>query len=127
MKDQLFPIVTCVLLLCNLVFIGSALINAPVALVTALQWILVIANVLMLIIGSSVILRKHPKHFSQKQVTTFQVVFFVLFALSFALLIVLLAVQPIFFMVFMPFEFFILAFYIGWYFFLARHILPIIA
>lgn len=127
MKDQFLPVVTCVLLLCNLVFIGAILMNAPVALVTALQWVLVIANVLMLIIGTSIISRKHPKHFSQKQMTTFQVMFFILFALSFALLIVLLVVQPIFFMVFMPFEFFILAFYVGWYFFLARHVLPIIA
>ena len=127
MTEQLITISTCVLLLINLLFVGSGIIILPTELLTILQWILVSTNIILLCIGVSLIHRKKPKHFTHGQVTTFQCIFFILYALTIALLCMLILAHPIQFMIVMPFEFFMLAFYMGWYFFLARHVLPVLS
>lgn len=112
------------LCLFNCIFIMQIFFRVYLPSLTAEQWILVLANGVLFILSLFVIERKEPRHHSKDELTMFQFLFALLLCITIIFLLLLLILEPIAFMIFMPFEFFVVAFYIGIYFLLSRHILP---
>lgn len=92
---------------------------------SAEQWILILGNFLLLATALFTINRKKPKHFSSSELSLFQLLFFIILSTHAVLLLILLIAKPILFIIYAPFEFFLIAFYIGYYFLLTRHVFPI--
>lgn len=88
------------------------------------QWIIVLGNFVLIFTGVIAIERKHADHFSPGEATIYQFIFFILGMASAVGLLILLIAEPKAFMNFMPFEFFVLAFMVAFYFFVTRFIFP---
>lgn len=108
----------------NSLFILQIFFRLSLRALTAEQWVLVIGNILLFCLSLATIERKEPLHHSRNELTLFQFLFSLNLIISLFFLVVLLLQYPTAFMIFMPFEFFVLAFYVGIYFLLSRHILP---
>ncbi|PIS41932.1 MAG: hypothetical protein COT25_00425 [Candidatus Kerfeldbacteria bacterium CG08_land_8_20_14_0_20_42_7] len=113
------------LVLCNSLFLFQTQTKFFSALLDYGQWLLIAGNFILLITALFSVDRKNQKHFSYHDATVFQLLFFIMMICSSVMLLLLLLREPIYFMIFMPFEFFLVAFYIGFYFLLTRHVFPL--
>lgn len=113
------------LVLFNALFLFQTQTEFSAMLLDYGQWLLIAGNFILLITALFSVDRKERKHFSYHDATVFQLLFFILMICSSVMLLLLLLREPIYFMIFMPFEFFLIAFYVGFYFLLTRHIFPL--
>lgn len=114
-----------VLVLFNSLFVLQTQNDFLPLLLSAGQWILIVGNFVLLFVSFFTVERKEAKHFSYHEATIFQLLFFILMIATAVMLLLLLLQAPLSFMIFMPFEFFIIAFYVGFYFLLTRYIFPL--
>lgn len=108
----------------NTFFVFQMLLSLLTQWFAAEQWALTIGNFVLIIFGFLSLKRKTAEHFAKDEATIYQFLFFTLFAASGIGIAVLLISNPITFLIFMPFEFFIMLFFIAYYFLLTRYILP---
>jgi|GEM_PF-4413201 len=126
MKKTFLAYFFLVLILCNVIFLFQAQISFfPLVLTSAFQWILIAGNFILLFVAFFSIDRKGQKHFSYHDATVFQLLYFILLIATAVMLLLLMLQQPIYFMIFMPFEFFLVGFYVGFYFLLTRYVFPL--
>jgi len=112
------------LTLFNALFLMQLLFGYLPMLTLAEQWVVVGLIFFLLIFGIINIERKKGIHFSRHELSLFQILFFLFLTIHGALLLLLLVIKPIVFLIFMPFEFFVIAYLVGYYFLLVRHIIP---
>ena len=114
-----------VLVLFNALFVLQTQYEFFPLLLSAGQWVLIAGNFILLFTSFLTIDRKEPHHFSYHEATVFQLLYFILMIATAVMMLILLLQAPIYFMIFMPFEFFIISFYVGYYFLVTRYILPL--
>jgi hypothetical protein len=125
MKHSVIATTFLALVFFNILFLLLIFLNFFPSIANVAQWVLAIANFILLTVGITFVERKSPEHHSPHELTIFQMLFSICITATIVILLLMLIMQPIPFLIFMPFEFFLLAFYMGFYFFLTRHIFPI--
>jgi len=125
MKHSFLSYLFLALVLFNALFVLQTQNEFLPLLLSAGQWVLISGNFVLLVASFFVVDRKEPRHFSYHEATIFQLLYFILMIATAVMMLLLLLRAPIHFMIFMPFEFFIISFFVGYYFLITRYILPL--